>query len=404
MSMADRPGVSVAPLPLAVTAVAGLAVSVGAALASVPFRRPFDGPDDRLRNLGMNVMREAVRSFMGYAVTLRTPELRAVEWVLDQACRVVMPPLVALDRVVSENAVVGGVPGTWYRRRDGERIGTILYLHGGGYLATTPRMYAFFTSGLAAVTACEVFVPDYRLAPEFPFPAPLEDAVAVYDALVADDRASDELIVAGDSGGGGLVTSLAQVIATTSRPSPFGLILLSPQVDLALEDPSVVENADRDILPREVPVTPYLQGAMDPKDAVVSAVNADPLFFPPMIVATGGDEMFHDAIVRFAQRVHEAGVRVALFDEPGMYHVYMVILPWMRASQRLYAAIAEAFERFREQARLARADPEIARAWEERYGAVGLRAVSRPRRGAPRQPLGGAGAVTSRPGGGDSTA
>jgi len=369
VSMADRPEVEVASWPLTVTAVAGLAANVGAALAGLPFRRPFDGPDTRLRNLGMNVMRETVRSFMGYAVTLRVPEMRALEWVLDRACRVVMPPLVARQDVVAEEAVMGGVPGTWYRRRDGERIGTILYLHGGGYLATTPEMYAFFTSALASAAACDTFVPDYRLAPEFPFPAPLEDALAVYDALLADGCSPAELLVAGDSGGGGLVTSLVQRLASTGRPQPFGLLLLSPQVDLELDDPSVVQNADRDVLPREVPVTPYLQGAMDPRDAVVSAVNADPKSFPPMIVVTGGDEMFHDAIVRFAERVDEAGVRVILFDEPNMFHVYMVLLPWMRASRRLYDAIAEVFQAYRQEGGPVRADPAAVREWQERHGA-----------------------------------
>lgn len=366
--MADRPDVEVARVPLAVTAAAGLVANLGVALASLPFRRPFDGPDGPVRNLGMNAVRETVRALMGYVVTLRIPEMRAMEWAMDRACRVLMRPLVARQDVVTEEAVVGGVPGTWYRRRDGERIGTILYLHGGGYLATTPQMYAFFTSALASASACDTFVPDYRLAPEFPFPAPLEDALAVYDGLLASGCSPAELVVAGDSGGGGLVTSLVQVLAKTDRPQPFGLLLLSPQVDLELADPSAVHNADRDILPREVPVTPYLQGAVDPRDAVVSAVNADPKGFPPMIVATGGDEVFHDAIVRFAKRAEQAGVRVILFDEPGMFHVYAVLLPWMSSSRRLYGAIGEVLEYYRREGKMARVDEETARRWKWRHG------------------------------------
>jgi len=369
VSMADRSDVPVAPWPLAVTAVAGLAANVGTALAGLPLRRPFAGPDSPLRNLVMNVTRETLRSFMGYAVTLRVPELRALEQVLDRACRLVMPPLVAYQQVVSEDATLGGVPGTWYRRRDGERVGTILYLHGGGYLATTPQMYAFFTSALASAAACDTFVPDYRLAPEFPYPAPLDDALAVYDALLDSGCPADELIVGGDSGGGGLVTSLVQKLAATGRPQPFGLLLLSPQVDLELADPSVFENADRDILPREVPVSPYLQGALDPRDAVVSAVNADPQSFPPMLVVTGGDEVFHDAIVRFVSNVETAGVRVVLFDEPGMFHVYMVLMPWMNASRRLYDAIGEIFQAYRQEGKPVRAEAASAREWAARHGA-----------------------------------
>ena len=348
MAMADRPDVPVASSALMASALAGLAGAIGASVATVPLRRPWEGPDTLLGNIGLSVTREALRTFMGGAVTLRTPELRSVEKALNALLKPVLPRLVARRGVEVEKAVVGGVPGLWYRRRDGERIGTTLYLHGGGYLATTPEMYAVFNAWMAASSYCELFVPDYRLAPEFPFPAALEDAFAVYEALLDQLDSADELFLAGDSAGGGLATSLLQWIAQRGLPRPVAVGLLSPQVSLVASDRSVVANADRDILPREIPVTPYLQGDIDPADAIVSAVNADPAQFPPLYVAIGQDEMLYDAVVRFVERVRAAGVHTILFDEPGMFHVYMILMPWLAASKRLYADYSERFAAFKE--------------------------------------------------------
>lgn len=343
MAMADREDVPVASPALTAAALAGLAGAMGAAVATVPFRRPWQGSDTRLRNVGRSVTREAMRAFMGYGFTLRTPELRGVERVLDRAMRHVVPRIVAKKGIAIERSSVGGVPGIWYRRADGVRLGTILYLHGGGYLATTPEMYGIFTAAITSRSYCDVFVPDYRLAPEFPFPAALDDTVAVYEALIERLGSADRLLVGGDSGGAGLATSLIQVIAARGLPRPLAVALFSPQVSLAPGDGSAVTNADRDILPREIPVTPYLQGAIDPADAIVSAVHADPASFPPVYVAVGTDEMFHDSVARFVSRLRSAGVRTVFFEEPDMFHVYMILMPWAAASRRLYADFAERF-------------------------------------------------------------
>ena len=90
-------------------------------------------------------------------------------------------------------------------------------------------------------------------------------------------------------------------------------------------------------------MTPYLQGQVSPAAAIVSAVNADPAQFPPMLDAVGGDEIFHDAVVRFVDRVSWAGGRTVLFDEPGTFHVYMVLMSWMEGSRRLYDNVARRF-------------------------------------------------------------
>jgi acetyl esterase/lipase len=207
MAMGSRPDVATASLPIAAVDVVGLAQQLGNALVRVPFRDPLHGTSGPVQNLAVAVTRETIRSFMGYSSSLPVPEFRSLELVLDEICRVVMRPVVALDGVDAAADVVGGVPGIWYRPRGEAPTGTVVYLHGGGYIGTSPRMYAFFTARLARRTRCDVFVADYRLAPEFPFPAGLCDAVDVVDALLAAGTDPQRLFVAGDSGGGGLAGS-----------------------------------------------------------------------------------------------------------------------------------------------------------------------------------------------------
>ena len=171
----------------------------------------------------------------------------------------------------------------------------MLYLHGGGYIGTSPRMYALFTAWLCRQTGCEMFVADLRLAPEFPFPAGLEDAVLVLEALLTGGGRSRRLFVAGDSSGGGLASSLVYSMIRTRHRPIAGVILFSPELDLLLDEPSVADNAARDILPWNIPTSSYLHGR-SAGDGSVSAIDQDVSGWPPTFVSFGGDEMFRDAI------------------------------------------------------------------------------------------------------------
>ena len=207
--------------------------------------------------------------------------------MLDDLCAVIMPPLVRSVDIVQQADTVAGVPGIWYRPRHGGSRATMLYLHGGGYVGTSPRMYGLFVSWLCRRTGCQIFVADIRLAPEFPFPADLEDAVLVLEALLAGGVDPSHLFVAGDSSGGGLVSSLIySMVATHHRPIA-GVVLFSPELDLVLDEPSITENADRDILPWNIPTSPYLHGR-EPDAGSVSAVDQDVSGWPPTFVSYRG--------------------------------------------------------------------------------------------------------------------
>lgn len=343
MVMGRRVDVQTAPAPIAAFAVTGLAEQLALAVLSVPFRRPWDGSHGLVDNVSSSITRQAMRTFMGYMSALPTDELRSVEMVIDDLCRIVMPPIVRRSRVAMAYDQVGGVPGIWYHPDEGtspaER-GIVLYLHGGGYVATCPTMYAAFNANIAASSGCSLFAPDYRLAPEFPFPAGLLDAVAVQEALFADGLEAERFILAGDSGGGGLATSLLNDDRTEHLPDPAGLVLFSPEVDLTLAEPSVIENAGRDILPWNIPVAPYL-GAVEPDDPRVDVLVDDISDYPPTFVAFGDDEMLRDPIRAFLARLAAAGIETSVIEEPGMFHVYPFLMPWTAASHRVFRAVGE---------------------------------------------------------------
>lgn len=330
----------------------GLGQNLVTGLARIPFLRPWQGPGNLLDNLGQSVTRQTIRSFMGYSLGLPIEEFRSMEQMIDGLCQIVMPPFVKqLDGVTITNEVIGGVPGLWCRRepRSGAATtveGTILYLHGGGYIGTSPMMYAAFASAIAKNTGCHIFIADYRMAPEFPFPAGVLDAASVYTDLLDQGVRAENLIVAGDSGGGGLAASLVSHLHASGIEMPAALALFSPETDLELDQPSVTENAKRDILPWNVPTAPYLQG-IAPGDPLVSTVNAalSPDWFPPTFVTSGGSEMFRDGIRILVDNLRSAEIEVHAIEAEGMFHVFPILMPWLEASRRVFAELDEFVDR-----------------------------------------------------------
>jgi acetyl esterase/lipase len=319
--------------------LAGLASNLVGAIARLPFRDPWRGPSNSPRNLAVSTTRELIRSLFGYASSLPIDEFRALERVLDAISGQVLPPFVAFQGVNAEADILGGVPGIWFRPSPVSQ-GTILYLHGGGYIGTSPRMYALFVAHLARVTECAVFVADYRLAPEFPFPAAADDIIAVASHLVAGGLAPERLILAGDSGGGGLVGTVLHRISMDTQRRPAAVLLFSPEVSLTLSEDSIIENAPLDILPWNIPVNSYLHG-IDPYDQRVDVLLDDLSGWPPTFLAYGADEIFRDAIRMLAEKLDSDGVAHEALEVEGMFHVFPFLLPWARESRDVYRRAGE---------------------------------------------------------------
>ncbi len=339
--MSDRPEVHTAAWPIAAVDVATLASNFVSAIGRLPFRDPWRGPSHPPRNMAVSATREFVRTLLGYASSLPIDEFRALERVLDGVAGRVLPPFVALQGVTSRTEEVGGVPGVWFHPSpaadpDGAgRSATMVYLHGGGYIGTSPKMYSLFMAHLARVTGCAVFAADYRLAPEFPFPAAVEDVIEVIEHLKHGGLVCEDLLVAGDSGGGGLLGTVLHRMEQQGLGRPAGAVLFSPEVSLTLSEDSITDNAPLDVLPWNIPTNPYLHG-VDPDDDRVDILQDDLRDWPPTFVVYGGDEMFRDAVRLLVEKLQAAGVPHVASEVEGMFHVFPFLLTWAKESRDVY--------------------------------------------------------------------
>ena len=220
---------------------------------------------------------------------------------------------------------VGGVPGWWCHPPEPRSDATLIYYHGGWYMLGTAESFRNQASHYAARTETSTFIPDYRLAPEAPFPAAYDDAILVYRTLATDEKRRIALV--GDSVGGSL--SLLVLAAEAANPDastkPLGAVVMSPVTDLTLSGASVETRGEADpIFTKEMVsqfVEAYLAGA-DGKDP-----RASPLFgklngLPPIRIDVGEDEILLDDAVRYAERATAAGVQVTLGVWEGMPHTF----------------------------------------------------------------------------------
>jgi acetyl esterase/lipase len=210
-------------------------------------------------------------------------------------------------------------------RPQGRIMGRVLHLHGGAFRLGAPEMEGPLATALAARCGVEVIAPQYRLAPEHPFPAGLRDAFSVLCALAAQDDGLP-LIVSGDSAGGGLAAGLAMLAIQAGVPIA-GLVLLSPWLDLTVSAPSYAANAASDpMFSRESAASGaalYLQG-LDDRHPLASPLFGALSGFPRTLVSVGSGEVLADDARRFHARLEEAGAESELSDIAGMEHVAVV--------------------------------------------------------------------------------
>lgn len=261
----------------------------------------------------------------------------AVRAMFDRA-----PPVV-LPGTVMTPAILGGIPGEWVRPAGEAPAAMLFYLHGGGYIACSPRTHRRITSGFA-LRGLSVFAPAYRLAPEHPFPAALDDAVAAYRGLLADGTPADRVVLGGDSAGGGLALALLLRLRDAGHPLPAGAALFSPWTDLTGASATLTSNARRDALfpghGMDRLTTPYLAGA-DPADPLVSPLHGDLRGLPPLLLHVGSHEVLLDDSRRLAERAQAAGTAVTLRIWPVVPHVWQMFrLPEAAASLDEAAAFA----------------------------------------------------------------
>ena len=222
-------------------------------------------------------------------------------------------------------ATMGGVPSEWITNGAVDAAVTILLLHGGGYRAGSLVTHRGFASRLSRLTGHRVLLPDYRLAPDHPYPAAPDDAEAVYRALVAQGAAPHSIVLVGDSAGGGLAITLMLMLKARGRAQPVGAVLLSPWTDLQCAGPSYQANIEADPgMSRDglLSAADDYRGTLPADHPMLSPIHADLSGLPPMLVAAGGGEIMLSDSTVFAERAAAAGCDVTLDIADGMWHVY----------------------------------------------------------------------------------
>lgn len=219
----------------------------------------------------------------------------------------------------------------------------VLYLHGGGYVSGGPCHYRHFTWRIADALSATVWVLAYRLAPEHPFPAALEDAAEACAFLAGNASERGRLFVMGDSAGGGLTLALLLKLRDEERSLPCAAIVLSPWTDLALTGPSLKENASADPMlnPSHLPdiARLYLAGC-DPRAPYASPLYGDAAHLPPVLIQVGSDESLRDDAVRMAEKLARYNSQSRLEVWPRMPHCWQLCVPVLPEARRAIKQIA----------------------------------------------------------------
>ncbi|HEU5335861.1 MAG TPA: alpha/beta hydrolase [Terriglobales bacterium] len=236
---------------------------------------------------------------------------------------------------VEVEAVFDPVPGLWITTPAG-RGRSLLYFHGGGYALGSSRAHAEMASWIARAARARVFVLDYRRAPEYRFPAAVEDALLAYRWLLNSGADPRTIAVGGDSAGGGLTLALLTSLRDRGEPLPSCGVCISPWVDLEMTGASIISKAALDpLLTRQglQQFADWYLGGQDPRHPLVSPIHAGLRGLPPLLIQVGTSEILLDDALRLVERARDAGVRVTLSqydDMPHVWHVFASFLPEAR--------------------------------------------------------------------------
>jgi monoterpene epsilon-lactone hydrolase len=270
---------------------------------------------------------------------------KGARWSIDarQQFDALMEAVSPRDDVTFQSDTVGGVPGLWVHPSSSRSDEAILHLHGGWFCAGSAKAYRHLVGHIAARAGTRAFVPDYRLAPEHPFPAAIDDVLATYRGM--DDSGIRRIAITGDSAGGNLALVLASYVTTNAVPAKailVGAAVLSPVTDLTLSGATYETRADADpyFTKQQVAelVHSYL-GNADANDPLASPLRGRFSGLPPIRIHVGDDEVLLDDSRRYVERAMAAGVDARLDVWTGMPHGFPAIIGPINASAQALDAI-----------------------------------------------------------------
>lgn len=235
--------------------------------------------------------------------------------------------------VKCEPVDAGGVPAEFVTTPESDEERVIYYLHGGGYTLGSINSHREMVSRLARAAKARVLLIDYRLAPENPFPAAVEDSVTSYRWLLSSGARPNRVVIAGESAGGGLTAAALVALRDKGEPQPAAAVCLSPWVDMDALGESMGSKAELDpLLQRDfiLEMARLYLGGTDPRTPLASPLYADLTELPPLLIQVGTAEVLYDDATRLAERAKSAGVPVILEtwdDMIHMWHFFAAMLP-----------------------------------------------------------------------------
>lgn len=283
---------------------------------------------------------------------MSNPEIAAIRAAL--AARVRPPELADMRKMMDANGLsralpgdvsvtacdANGVPAEWTVTPGADASRVVLYLHGGGYVLGSLDSHRATVAEIGRAAACRTLALHYRLAPEHKFPAAVDDALAGYRFLLAQGIAADEIVIAGDSAGGGLAVAALLAIRGAGLPQPAGAWGISPWVDMEAIGDSMTDRAAADPMVQKAGLlgmtAAYLQGA-DPRDPLAAPIYGDFTGLAPLLIQVGAAETLLDDSIRLARVAGAADVPVTLEIWPEMVHVWPIFHQQLAAGRKAIA-------------------------------------------------------------------
>jgi epsilon-lactone hydrolase len=235
----------------------------------------------------------------------------------------------AIKDLSIKSTTIKGLNAEWLLPKDAPKDKAILYIHGGGFISGSCLTHRRHVAKFALGTGFNTLLFDYRLAPEHPFPAALEDCVTAYERLLEQGLSPSNIVLCGESAGASLTLATLLAIRDKQLPLPSKAVAISPVTDLTCKAPSFTYNAPRDIAPKNswTVWTQYYIGDNDPKLPHLSPLNGDLHGLPALFLCVGSHEIHLDDTVNFAKKATSQGVNVILKVHPGMIHAFPLLAP-----------------------------------------------------------------------------
>jgi acetyl esterase/lipase len=241
------------------------------------------------------------------------------------------------SRTAVQPVHVGDVPAEWISVGTTSEERAVLYLHGGAYTIGSPRTHRDIAARISKAAGARILLIDYRLAPEHPHPAAVQDVVAAYRWMLEYGLSPHNIAIAGDSAGGGLAIAALVSLRDTGEPLPAAAVCLSPWTDLQGTGESMTTHIEADpfLTPEWLQLmAKHFVENNDPRMPLISPIHADLGDLPPILIQVGSDEILFSDSIRLVERAREAGVETTLDVWEGMWHVWQFFAGQMPEGRR----------------------------------------------------------------------